>query len=263
VRLWPLRGPPGAEGIQALTRSGQRTGSSGRTPGSSPDRQGVSRSSGSSNGSRRTRRSQKAGDGYLGRHVVSWAGQVDGAGSREDPLEFGALRKVRSTDPSPDLASCSGVYENTCRITRERLVGGIANWKGQASRGPGPGHVIGSHSAEELLAGARLGLASDVRVRPIKAWSGIRCTSFHFSFSVTTGASSSSYQQLPFIRGDRSSSVASRFCWSFDLSVLRYFTSCSSIFFHYPCFCLWSTHLYPFHMHAFLSFSSIGISSNC
>jgi hypothetical protein len=63
---------------------------------------------------------------------VPWAVHVDGAGSREDPLEFGGLRKVRSTDPGPDLAPCNGVrparpvYENTGRITRERLVEGIA-----------------------------------------------------------------------------------------------------------------------------------------
>jgi hypothetical protein len=128
---------------------------------------------------------RRLGDGYPGRHVVPWAGQVDGAGSREDPLEFGGLRKVRSTDSGQDLAPCNGVrqarpvYENTCRITRERLLGGIATRKGQASRGPGLGHVIGNHSAEELLAGARLGLASDIRAqrRPVTAWSGIRCTS--------------------------------------------------------------------------------------
>jgi hypothetical protein len=92
---------------------------------------------------------KRLGDGYPGRHVVAWAGQVDGAGSREDPLGFGGLRKIGSTDPGPDLAPCNGVrpawqvYENTCRTTRERLVGGIATRKGQASRGPGPGHVIG------------------------------------------------------------------------------------------------------------------------
>jgi hypothetical protein len=79
----------------------------------------------------------RLGDGYSDRHGVSWAGQVDGAGSREDPLEFGGLRKVRSTagDPGPDLAPCNGVRparpvnENTGRITRERLVGGIATRK--------------------------------------------------------------------------------------------------------------------------------------
>jgi hypothetical protein len=58
--LGPLRGPPGEGGCPARTRPGQRTGSTGRTPGSSPDWRGVSCSSGSSNGSRRTR-SQKAG----------------------------------------------------------------------------------------------------------------------------------------------------------------------------------------------------------
>jgi hypothetical protein len=124
----------------------------------------------------------------------------DGAGSREDPLEFGGLRKVRSTDPGPDLAPCNGVrparpvYENTGSITSERLVGGIATRKDQASRGPGPGHVIGSHSAEELLAGARLGLASDIQAqrRPVTAWSRTRCTSLLFKLPVTTGASSSS-----------------------------------------------------------------------
>jgi hypothetical protein len=86
---------------------------------------------------------------------VSWAGQVDGAGSRWrwDPLEFGGLRKVRSTYPGPDLAPCNGVrlarpvYENTCCITRERLVRGIATRKGQASRGPCLGRVIRGHSA--------------------------------------------------------------------------------------------------------------------
>jgi hypothetical protein len=55
VRLGPLRGPPGEEGCPARTRADQRTGSTSRTPGSSPDWRGVSRSSGSSNGSRRTR----------------------------------------------------------------------------------------------------------------------------------------------------------------------------------------------------------------
>ena len=61
----------------------------------------------------------------------------------------------RSRRAGLDLAPCIGVrparpvYENTCRITRERLVWGIATRKGQASRGPGPGYVIGSHSAEE------------------------------------------------------------------------------------------------------------------
>ena len=123
------------------------------------------------------RNRKRLGDGYPGCHVVSWAGQVDGVGGREDSLEFGALRKVGSSDPGPDLAPCIGVrparpvYENTCRTTRERLVGGIATRKGQASRGPGPVQEIGSHSAEELLAGARLGLASDIRAhrRPITA----------------------------------------------------------------------------------------------
>jgi hypothetical protein len=69
VRLLPLLGPPRAQGIPARTRSGQKNGSSGRTPGSSADWRRVSRSSGSSNGSRRTR-SQKAGDGYPGLHVA-------------------------------------------------------------------------------------------------------------------------------------------------------------------------------------------------
>jgi hypothetical protein len=165
-------------------RRATRPRPSGRTPGSSPDWRRVSRSSGSLNGSRRTR-SQKAGDGYPGRHVVSWAGQVDGAGSREDPLEFGGLRKVGSIDPDGparpglDLAPCIGVrlallvYENTGRITRERFVGGIVTRKGQTSRGPCPGHGIGSHSAEELLARARLGLAPDILAhrRPVTAWS--------------------------------------------------------------------------------------------
>ena len=45
-------------------------------------------------------KSMARGVGYPGRHVVSWAGQVDGAGSREDPLEFGGLRKVGSIDPN-------------------------------------------------------------------------------------------------------------------------------------------------------------------
>jgi hypothetical protein len=178
----PGRGPEdpaGEEGIPARTRPGQRTGSSGRTPGSSPDWRGVSRSSGSSNGSRRTRL-QKAGRRLSGSscRVLGWSSRC-GAGSREDPLEFGGLRKVGSIDPAPDLAPCNEVrparpvYENTCRITRERLVGGIATRKGQASRGPGPGHVIGSQWAEELLAGARLGLASDIRAQrpPVTAWS--------------------------------------------------------------------------------------------
>ncbi len=166
----------------------------------------------------------RLGDGYPGSscRVLGWSSRW--RGSREDPLEFGGLRKVGSIDPGPDLAPWNGVrparpvYENTGRITRERLVGGIATRKGQASRGPGPGYVIRSHSgsAEDLLAGARLGVASDIRAqrRPVTAWSGIRCTSLHFSFAVTTCARSVSSQQLPFIRlgGDRASSVASRFC---------------------------------------------------
>ena len=55
----------------------------------------------------------------------------------------------------PDLAPCLGVrlarptYKNTCRTTRERLVGVNATRKGQTSRCPDPGHEIGSHSAEE------------------------------------------------------------------------------------------------------------------
>ena len=40
MRLGPLRRPPGKEGCPAQTRPDQRTGSSGQTPGSSPDRQG-------------------------------------------------------------------------------------------------------------------------------------------------------------------------------------------------------------------------------
>jgi hypothetical protein len=61
----------------------------------------------------------------------------------------------RSRWAGPDLAPCIGVrlalpvYENTGRITRERLVGGIATRKGQASRGPGQGHEILKYSTEE------------------------------------------------------------------------------------------------------------------
>jgi hypothetical protein len=72
------------------------------------------------------------------------------------------------------------------------------------------------------------------------SWSGIRCTSLHFPFSfhnVCQVSISRTSQQLPFIRGDRSSSVASRFCWSLDLSVFRYFACCSIICLLYPCFC--------------------------
>jgi hypothetical protein len=125
------------------------------------------------------RNRKRLGDGYPGCHVVSWAGQVDGGGSRGLAGVWSTQkgRINRSRWAGPDLAPCIGVrparpvYENTCRTTRERLVGGIATRKGQASRGPGPVQEIGSHSAEELLAGARLGLASDIRAhrRPITA----------------------------------------------------------------------------------------------
>jgi hypothetical protein len=107
------------------------------------------------NGSHRTR-SPKAGDGYPGRYVVSRAGQVDGTGRREDsPWRIQKGRINRSQCAGPDLAPCIGVrlarpvYENTRRTTRERLVGGIATRKGQASGGPGPGHEIESYSAQE------------------------------------------------------------------------------------------------------------------
>jgi hypothetical protein len=41
------------------------------------------------------------------------------------------------------------------------------------------------------------------------------------------------------------------FLLEFRLSVFRQCASCSGISLHYPCFCLWSKHLYPFDMHAF------------
>jgi hypothetical protein len=174
----PLAAPRAsrAEGIPARTRSGQRTGSSGRTPGSSPEWRRVSRSSGSSNRSRRTR-SQKAGDGYPGRHVVSRAGQVDGAGSRKDSLEFGGLRKVGSIDPyGPDQSGES------------RL--------GRAKQTEAPSRVMNSE-VTQLRSDSqeqRLGMAPDIRAhrRPVTAWFRVRCTSLRFSFPVTACASSAS-----------------------------------------------------------------------
>ena len=88
---------------------------------------------------------KRLGDCYLGRHVVSRVGQVDGAGSRKDSQEFGGLRKVGSIDPGPDLAPCIGVrparpvYENTCRITRERTRRGNRDSEGPSKQRPRPG----------------------------------------------------------------------------------------------------------------------------
>jgi hypothetical protein len=152
VRLRPLSGPLRAEDIPARTRPGQRTGSSGRTPGSSADRRRVGRSSGSSNGSRRTR-SQKAGDSYPGRHVVSWAGQIDGAGSREDLPEFGGLRKVRSIDPDGPARTLlpvmeSGWHGRSTRIPAAQPGKGSSGESrlGRTKQAKAPARVMGSEA---------------------------------------------------------------------------------------------------------------------
>jgi hypothetical protein len=116
-------------------RRATRPRPSGRTPGSSPDWRRVSRSSGSLNGSRRTR-SQKAGDGYPGRHVVSWAGQVVGAGSREDSLEFGVLRKVGSIDPDGPVRTLLPALES--------------GWHGRSTRIPAAQPGKGSSGESRL-----------------------------------------------------------------------------------------------------------------
>jgi hypothetical protein len=131
----------------------------------------------------------------------------------------------RSRRAGPDLAPCIGVrlarpvYENTCRIIRERLVGGIATRKGQASRGPGPGHEIGRLRRDSQEQDSDWLRISGPNAGPLPTGLESFARRFTSLFPVTTCASSASraLQLLPFIQGaffqgDRSSSVASRFC---------------------------------------------------
>jgi hypothetical protein len=173
VRLWPLRGPPGEEGNPAQTIG--------------PDPRIISRlAKGQSFVRLIERESSDAIAKGWGRlswsscRVLGWSSRW--RGESRGPAGVWRTQKGRinrSRRAGLDLAPCIGVrlalpvYENTGRITRERFVGGIVTRKGQASRGLCPGHGIGSHSAEELLARARLGLASDIPAhrRPVTAWS--------------------------------------------------------------------------------------------
>jgi hypothetical protein len=216
-----LRGPPGAKGIPARTRPGQRTGSSGRTPGSSPDWRGVSRSAGSSNGSRRSR-SQMAGGRLSGSswRVLGWSSRWrwESRGSAGVwRTQKGQINRFR-----PGLHSLqwsqpgtAGLREyrphnqgNSCRGNRDS--------EGPSKQRPRPGSCDQKSLGRGVTRRSGFGHPGPTPARYGLVWNptSIRCTSLHFSLPVTTGASSASSQQLPFIRGDRSSSVASRFCWT-------------------------------------------------
>ena len=101
VRLGPLRWPPGEEGCPARTRQDQRTGSSGLTPGSSSDWRGVTCSSGSSNGGRRTR-PQTAG----------------GRSGQSGPVSIGRtpLREARRRDAICGLLSIFATHILQCAV---------------------------------------------------------------------------------------------------------------------------------------------------
>jgi hypothetical protein len=193
VHLWPFRGPPGP----SRPGLGRARGPEDRLTG--PDPRIISRlARGQSCVLLIERESSDAiakSRGWLSGsscRVSGWSSRW--RGESRGLAGVWRTKKGRINRPrraGPDLAPCIGVkparpvYENTCRIARERLVVGIATQKGQVSRGPGPGHEIGSHSTEERLAGARLGLAQDSWAQrwPVTAWSRIRCTSLHFPFS--------------------------------------------------------------------------------
>ncbi len=81
-----------------------------------------------------------AGDGNPGLNVVSWAGRVHGAGSREDSPEFGGLRKVGSIDP-----------DGPARTSLPALESG---WHGRSTRIPSAQPGKGS-SGKSRLASAK------------------------------------------------------------------------------------------------------------
>jgi hypothetical protein len=192
----------------------------GRTSGSSPDWRGVSRSSGSSNGSRRTR-SQKAGGRSSGSscRVLGWSSRWRGESRGPAGVWKTQKGQINRSRPGPRSLQWSQAGTAGLREYQPHNQGkarpGNRDSEGPSKQRPRPGSCdrkpFGRGVTSRSKTRTGFGHPGPTPAHYSLVWNPLHVSSLLFKLPVTTFASSSSSKAAAFIRGDRSSSVAPNF----------------------------------------------------